>query len=126
MAWFDGIPFKNPQKMAEEQQAFEARVLPFGAAQRQAALGVLRQVLPPKWRDEDMLYAFLAAKDRYLQTGGEDQGLADAQAMLKRLRWIKPHEATLVLALVLLDAAAPGLDAYPTPEQVLQRAEALG
>lgn len=118
MGWFDGFPFKSFSQMKREQQDFEKRMFPFGMQQRDMALPVLREVLSPKLRDEERLYAFISAKDTFKRFDDADEGLARARKALRRQSRVQPGDIPLILALVQLDDALASLEDYPTPQAV--------
>lgn len=126
MGWFDGWPFKSGEKMQKEQQEFEKRVFPFGMEQRDKAQAVLQQLSTGKQSIQEMMFAFIHAKDNYTQEEDADKALARSNAVLDKLRWRKPQDRQLVQALLLLDLSAPSLEEYPTAEQVQAACEIAG
>ena len=118
MGWLEGFPFKSREQIEKDQKAFEKRVLPFGTAQRDAAKNVLKELLPPRTRDDEMLFAFISAKDAFTQEEDPAQGRVAALASLKRGKWLKEPALSYVLALIMLDVQIGSLEEYPTAEQV--------
>ena len=118
MGWFDGWPFKSKEKMEKEQRDFEQRVFPFGEGQRDKAQAVLVQLSTGKQSIQEMMFAFIHAKDNYTQEEDADKALARSNAVMDKLRWRKIQDRQLVQALLLLDLSAPSLEEYPTAEQV--------
>ena len=120
MGWLSGFPFKTQKQVEREKKDFEKRVFPLGVEeQRQAALAVLRGYMRPKLRDEEILFAFIAAKDAYLQ-GLEDEADPAAAALqfMDRQKRLAPGERQLILALVELEKDVTSLENYPTAKQV--------
>lgn len=126
MGWFDGFPFKSREQIEKDRKRFQGRMLPFGDPQKQAALAVLKQVASPKLREEELLFAFFTAKDKYLLGQEDSTEVEDAQRALKRVPGLLPQDKQIVVALVLLDCALTSLEEYPTPQQVLETASKLG
>lgn len=125
VGWFNGWPFKSKEQQAKEEREFENRVFPLGEAQREMALGILRQVTSKKLRDNEKLFAFISAKDRYVQAEEDPDALELSRAQLIKMNWLKEDDLAPILALVVLDARVQSLSDYPTLEAVLERAEAL-
>ena len=125
MGWLDGFPFKTKEQIEKDQKAFEKRVLPFGTAQRDAAKSVLKELLPPRTRDDEMLFAFISAKDAFTQEEDPAEGRAAALASLNRGKWLKEPAKSCVLALVMLDVQITALEEYPTAGQVRDYAEQM-
>ncbi len=121
MGWFDGFPFQSREQMDKEKRDFEKRVFPFGLAQRDCARAVLQQLVPNKKFEGEALFAFISSKDIYMQNEQSPEGLQHARKQLKRMRFFSEEDKDKILALVVLDAAAPSLEEYPTAEAVLAR-----
>lgn len=123
MGWLDGWPFKSRDQQFKEQAEFERRVFPFGEGQREKALTVLRQVVPnPKIRDNELLFAFLSAKDKYVQGEMTLDALEEAREHMVKMRWLRGVNVEPVLALVRLEADIDSLEDYPTAEDVQKAA----
>lgn len=123
-----GFPFKTAEQTKKEKQQFENRVLPFGDAQRQAALGVLGQLVQAKMTDAEKLFIFLAAKDPYTLAEDPAEGEQAARKFLKRQRMLSGADKLNVMALLQLDTALAALEKpedYPTARQVQALAATL-
>lgn len=114
MGLFDGWPFKSKEQIAKERRQFASRVLPFGDEHKAKALAVLREILTPKLRDDECLYAFISAKDKYSDAETPEEGLQEAQHTLKRQFYLTDDDRRAVLALIRLDTGIESLDAYPS------------
>lgn len=125
MSLFDGFPFTSKQQQDAEAADFEQRVLPLGEGQRQAALGVLRQLMPrKKTRDTERLYAYLSCKNTYTGAANAGEGrLLAEKALQKQQVAVTAEEAALVLALAELDLAIGSLEEYPTAAAVTAHAQ---
>ena len=119
MGLFEGWPFKSKEQSERESREFKERVFPFGETQRESARSVLRQIVSPKMRDTEMLFAFLSAKDRYILDEKSPKSLEDSRNRLKKQGFAKERDIDLILALVQLDSISASLDSYPTAEDVL-------
>lgn len=118
MGWFDGFPFKTKEQMERERKEFESRVFPLGPEQKDIALAILKQLLVrPKLKDNEKLYAYISAKDKYAYHG-DDGGVEYAQSALRKQKWLNEEEIRLVLALVMLDTKATSLEEYPSIEEI--------
>ncbi|MDL2324353.1 hypothetical protein LJC61_04285 [Ruminococcaceae bacterium OttesenSCG-928-A16] len=125
MGWFDGFPFKSKEQREKERIKFQTKVLPFGEPQKKAALLVLKQLAGTKLQDEELLFAFFSAKDKYISGLEDDEALEAAAAAIKKHPRLTPADKQNVVALVHLEYGIESLDNYPTPQQVLQAAEQL-
>lgn len=123
MSWFEGFPFKTRAQMEKERKQFQSRVLPLGEPQKQAALLVLQQVVSAKVPDSERLFAFFAAKDKYLE-GLEDEEEAPKAAMqaIKKQPGLTLQDKLNIVALIHLEHAISTLEEYPTAGQVLAAA----
>ena len=119
MGWMDGFPFKSRAQLEKEQKEFEKRVLPLGAEQKEAALGVMRALMPQRMREDEMLFAFISAKDAYTKEEDEETGRAAVRHQLERNIRMKEPGKSYILALILLDTQVVSLEEYPTPAEVL-------
>lgn len=122
MGWFDGFPFKSREQMKKEQQEFEKTVFPFGMQQREVALLVLREVTSKKLPDDQKLFAFISAKDRFAKAETEEEGLAQVGKSFAKQNWLKQEDRSAIVALILLEYRIASLDDYPTAQQVRERA----
>ncbi len=100
---------------------FETRVFPFGLAQRDCARAVLKELIPGAKYESEVLFAFISSKDTYMLGDQSPEGLQQARQRMKKLRFFSEADKDKILALVVLDAAAPGLEEYPTAQDVLAR-----
>jgi hypothetical protein len=123
MGWFDGFPFVSAEQRKRNQQDFERRIFPFGLeAHRAAAKGLLSQIITAPLSEEERLFAYIMAKDKYLLNDRGEAGLQAARKQLATLRWLNERDRELLLAMVRLEAEAPSLDAYPGPEAIRKAA----
>lgn len=125
MGWFDGFPFKSREQMQKEQQDFEKNVFPLGMEQREAALAVLREVTTKKLPDDQKLFAFISAKDRFAKAETEEDGLAQMSKTFIKQSWLKQEDKIAIAALILLESRIESLEDYPTAQQVMERAETV-
>ena len=121
MGWFDGFPFQSRADMEKEKRDFERRVFPFGLEQRDCARAVLSELFPKIKNDIELLFAFINSKDIYMQDEQTQEGLDRARHQMKKLRNLTEQDKEKILTLVVLDASAPSLEAYPTAQDVLAR-----
>lgn len=126
MGWFDGFPFKTKAQIEKEQKDFQDKVLPFGLPQRDKAKEVLRQLLTtPKLGDDEILFAYLCAKDAFKQQDEAELGYKEGMHSLRKGTRLALEEKKLVLALILLEEDISGLEEYPTAGMVQQKAQQL-
>jgi hypothetical protein len=109
------------------QNALKARVFHLGLLEHyDKVMEVLSEVMKgDDYSDAEMLSSFLISKDHYVLKGGGQAGFRAAVKQLKKLRSIKRVDKECVLALVMLDAKTREIQEYPTPEEVLAKAETL-
>lgn len=119
MGLFDGFPFKSREQQEKESKEFARRVFPFGLEeQREAVRQLLRPLVSPRLDDQEMLFAFISAKDKYIDEEKSEEGLQLARGVIRRQPSISEQDREIILAAVRLEAEAVSLDDYPTPEQV--------
>ncbi|MDR0424400.1 MAG: hypothetical protein LBH39_02915 [Clostridiales Family XIII bacterium] len=111
--------FLSKAERERSNKEFEGRIFPHGLeAQRGIIKERLAQLLTGPATDEERLFAFIATKDAYTSGSNEQEGLAMAKAQLKRLRWLKPSDAALIMELVRVDSGLASLDGYPEAEAI--------
>ncbi len=122
MGWLDGWPFKSKEQMDKERLDFENRMFPFGLAQKDAALSVIKQGCRSKVKDEEKMFVFIIAKDACMQNGGlEGGGMAQAERVLAEQRWLPEEDRRFIASFLPLEICAPSLEEYPTAEEVFAR-----
>ena len=119
MGLLDGL-FVSKEERARRAREFDQRVFPFGLeAQRQAARDLLStQLGKGRSKDNELLFAFIVAKDKYLLENKGDAGYQAAVRQLKKLGWISKDQKNFILAFLLLETRIQSLDEYPTEEDV--------
>ena len=126
MGFFDFLAVKSKEQVERERKEFEARVIPMGEAQKQAAAEVLMRLITRKnLAQNEKMFAFISTKDKYILTGGGEEGMAEAKKMLKKQKWFKPEEKSIILALVQLESRVTSLEEYPTDEEILALAKTI-
>lgn len=121
----DWFSFKSKAQHQQELNEFEQRIFPLGPQQRARALALLEEITGLQRQEQELLFAFVSAKDRYLKSGRDEAALERARRELLAGRWVPKRHAPLVLALVVLDAEVQDLALYPSGEVVRLRAQAL-
>lgn len=126
MGWFDGWPFKSKEQIAKERRQFERRVLPFDAdGQREVVLSILRQTMNQKLKDEERLFAYLTAKDKYTLDDENPEDYTAAEETLRKMRWLTGDDRLVVLALLRLERSATGPEDYPLLAEVRSEIDRL-
>ncbi len=122
---FHGFPFVSKEQLEREEREFKHRIFPLGMEQREYAAAVLSEVMPEVKNESDRLYAFIAAKDTYVQeyTFDAEHALALARNSLQLMRWKNPNLENLILALIMLEIPITSFEEYPTADMVRQKAK---
>lgn len=120
MGWFDGFPFKSKAQQDKERKAFEKTVFPFGVEEhREAARKVLHEVLQAnKLQDDQRLYAYIIAKEAYMECEDVGEEANAALRVLHKQPWVTDEHAALIISLIRLEKGAESLENFPTAEQV--------
>ncbi len=121
MGLFTGWPFTTKEQDEREKKDFEKRVFPLGMEQKDAALAVLKEGLSSKLKDNEILFAFICAKDACLLNGGEEEdGMEKAKEALKKQKWVPKEDKEFILTFMRLEMRAESFDEYPNVDQVRQ------
>lgn len=124
--WLE-ITTKKERKRREEKA--RRQMFPFGEAQREAELRLLRELIEARARDNDLLFQLVRAKDCLHRREDEEE-----EEQTARLRgWLHSPLATLYppqqlmrfLALAELEQGIQDLSELPDAAAVRQRAEEL-
>jgi hypothetical protein len=120
MSLLDGWPFRNKEDIERKNREFNDRVMPLGPGQKDLALSVLGELKPPRSRNDkkELLFAYLVAKDKYVQKGKGDEGMAVMDAELKKLKYLSQDEMRLIIALIKYDSEIIDINYYPTAEKI--------
>ncbi len=121
---FHGFPFVSREQLEREERDFKNRIFPLGIEQREHIATILSEVIPEVRNESDRLYAFISAKDAYMQEYTYDAGRAISLARdaIRVMRWKNSHLENLILSLIILELPLTSLDEYPTAEMVRQKA----
>lgn len=127
ISWF-GFTTRKQRRRREEHD--RRQMFPFGEAQREAELALLRQLIELRGvRDNDLLYQLVEAKDCLVCQEDEDE-----EDRLQRLQqWLQsplasrfpPRQLLCFLALAELEQGMEDLTALPDADAVRRRAEEL-
>lgn len=120
MGLFDGWPFKSKEQLERERRDFEKRVFPLGEAQRTMAAALLAELMSKKLKEDERMYAYISAKDKYTQEDEEERAMHLARQTLMQQKWLTDSDRLVALALVRLEIGIEGLDEYPTADRVRQ------
>ena len=113
--------FVSPEEKRRRDRDFVEKIFPLGLEQRELALQALRPLIRPKISDEILLYAFIAAKEKYL----DDFEQKAAVACLQKQPFFSDTEKSYVAALILLDVKVKSKAEYPCADDVKEAALAL-
>jgi len=119
MSLSDLFRFISPEEKSIRQRDFQNKVLPLGLEQKGLALNAMRPLINPKLSDEELLYTFFIAKQKYIDTSNIDV----VHNSLKKHDILSETEQSYIVALILLDTHATSLEQYPNSNDVKSRAK---
>ncbi|MDR1495927.1 MAG: hypothetical protein LBS67_03290, partial [Clostridiales Family XIII bacterium] len=98
MGLLDGWPFRSREEMERKNREFDERVIPLGPEQKELAQNVLAKLKPPKSRNDkkELLFGYLVGKDKYVQNGKGEDGMAAMSAELKKLKFLSDEENRII------------------------------
>lgn len=120
MSYEDLFKFVSAEEREQKLLDYQRKIFPLGLPQRDAALNAIRPLMEAKKSDTDLLYVFITAKQKYLESAADP-----AQRLWKYInsQRFSDTEKKYIMALVLLDTSAESLEEYPTAEDIRQKAE---
>ncbi|MDR3225341.1 MAG: hypothetical protein LBT52_03470 [Clostridiales Family XIII bacterium] len=120
MGLLDGWPFRSKEEIERKNKEFNERVIPLGPKQKEMTLSVLKELRPAKSRNDskDLLYAYLVAKDKYIQKGKGEEGMAALNVELSKLKHLSDEEKRIIKALIKYDSELVDINYYPTAEKI--------
>jgi len=105
----DLFKFVRPSEARQRERDFRAKIFPLGMGQRDLALAALRPLIKPKIHDEELLFTFITAKQKYI-----DDSEHIANIYLQRQKQFSDDERAHIMELIRLDISAKSLEEYPT------------
>jgi hypothetical protein len=120
VGWFEGFPFQSKEDRERKAKEFEDRVFPFGVeAQRNAVTALLKELgTSPKAQTQDLLYAYISAKDKYVLKGKDENAFSIARQQVTKLKWVEASDRRIILAMIKLDTDIQSLENYPTADEI--------
>jgi hypothetical protein len=120
MGLLDGWPFRSREESERRTKEFDERVMPLGAAQKDRAMAVLKELKPAGSRNDskELLFGYLVGKDKYVLKGKGEDGMDAMSAELNKLKFLSDDEKRIIKALVKYDSDVIDLDYYPTAEKI--------
>jgi hypothetical protein len=120
MGLLDGWPFRSREDIERKNREFNERVMPLGDRQKDLAMALLGELKPTGSRNDrkELLFAYLVAKDKYVQKGKGEEGSEAMNAELKKLRFLSEHEQRIIKTLVRYDSEIIDINYYPTAEKI--------
>ncbi|MDR1134818.1 MAG: hypothetical protein LBL49_01355 [Clostridiales Family XIII bacterium] len=116
---FLGLSFESPEERRQKQKEFEKKIFPFGLdAHRELVKDRLAQIMTSPILDEERMFAFIVAKEKYLLEDNSAEGMMRARLQLKKIRDLNEADIELIIALVHLDSRLTSLEGYPTPQMI--------
>ena len=109
----DIFKFVRPSEARQRDRDFKVKIFPLGMEQRDLALAALRPLIKPKIHNEELLYTFITAKQKYI-----DDSEHIAYIYLKRQKQFSDDERAHIMELIRLDISAKSLEEYPTAENL--------
>ena len=126
ISWFG---FTTKKERRRQEEIARRKMFPFGEAQRQAELRLLRELIRVRAADTDLLFQLVQAKDclhRREEEDAEDQNGWLREWLHSQLaRTFPARELMCFLALAELEQDMQGLDQLPDADTVRRRAEQL-
>ncbi len=126
--WFETVSSKERKR---REDRLRSEMLPFGEAQREAELRLLRALVTTRARDSELLFQLISAKTALRPAKEEDDPDRARQNALrewlhsKLARGYSAQERAVFWALAELEQPAQSLADLPDAEQVRQKADAL-
>ncbi|MCL2702279.1 MAG: hypothetical protein FWE91_01555 [Defluviitaleaceae bacterium] len=108
--------FTSKEERLRKEKEYVRKIFPLGIEQRELALAALRPHISPRINDAEILYAFIVAKQKYLDA---DNDIRDAEAYMKKTGGFTGDEKRRILTLIKLDAGAENLSDYPGAESII-------
>jgi hypothetical protein len=120
MGLLDGWPFRSKEDIERKHKEFDERVIPLGPDQKDLAQSVLEELKPAKSRNDkkELLFGYLIAKDKYIQRGKGEDGMAAMDVELNKLRFLSEEEKRIIKALIKYDSELININYYPTAEKI--------
>ena len=102
--------FTSAEERRRREKEYQNKIFPLGMGQRDLALAALRPNIRVKISDAEVLYAFVVAKQHYLDADGD---ISAAETYLNKTGIFIEPEKRIIMKLIKLDAAVTDLDDYP-------------
>ena len=112
--------FVSKEERQRRAKEFDRRVFPFGLEEQREIVSKLlsTQLGKGRGKENELLFAYLIAKDKYLLNDKGETGINRALAQLKNLGWLSKGQKKFILALVLLDTEIQSIEDYPSEDDV--------
>ena len=114
---------RNAAQKAADYSAFEAYMYPLGDEQRKM-IRLALQGAPRPGREEEMMFIFLTAKERYIECQMEGSDAArcreEAWKVTRRWRFTNRENLPYIFTLMLLDMDTEELESYPSYHDIYQ------
>lgn len=129
---FGFLSFVSPKQKEREQRAYEKWALPYGEPQRQKLLSLLKELYPSE-SPQMALTAFLSGKAIYTDKDGDYEDTPEEFDPIAATHFeittyfVKKKSVDVYpyIALIEADIAIDEQLAYPTAEELLERAKVL-
>ena len=116
----DLFTIKSKAQRKREAQKYADRIFHLGEGHRQIVIRSLRELVEEEKTDEELLYAYVCAKDFYLQDQDEDRG--KLQGWYDRT-YMYPEDKKRIIELVKMEEVICDLTQYPAVCEVRKRAK---
>ena len=112
--------FVSKEERQRRAKEFDGRVFPFGMEEQRETVRKLlsTQLGKGRGKENELLFAYLIAKDKYLLNDKGEKGLKNACAQLKNLGWLSKGQKKFILALVLMDTEIQSIEEYPSEDDI--------
>ena len=107
--------FISAEERKIQEKEYLNKIFPLGLGQRDLALAALRPHIRGRIKDAELLYNFIVAKQKYLDTEGD---IPAVTSYIKKSGVFTEEEGRRVLTLIKLDGLVTDLDNYPKPESL--------
>jgi hypothetical protein len=102
--------FTSSEERKRKEREYEKKIFPLGIEQRELALAALRPHIGARVKDAELLYAFIVAKQKYLDA---ENDFTAAESYIKKSGSFTEDETRRILTLIKLDEGAGSLGEYP-------------
>ncbi len=119
--WFESV---TPQQRRKREEKYLRMMFPFGAAQKEREISLLKQCVKAGLKDGELLYQLLCVKEALLEEDEESRKTALANWAKSHLAgYLSPNDKRIVYALAKMGLACKSLEDFPDADALTAKAE---